>query len=157
MPIKPRRLSDFMGSAWRVSRQIKHADGTDATFSGQATWRAAPGGAIYEEVGTLCTGCAQVEAHQVHLWDGQLNVHFQDGRFFHAVPPRGGPVHHECPPDTYVGLYDFAAEDAFTLRWRVTGPRKDYTMLTNYCLLSCSNKAEFRQYSGGSNKVECSA
>ena len=30
MPIKPRRLSDFMGSAWRVSRQIKHADGTDA-------------------------------------------------------------------------------------------------------------------------------
>ncbi|SDX97392.1 DUF6314 family protein [Citreimonas salinaria] len=123
-----RRLADFIGS-WRLERQIRHGDGSVARFDGRAEWRAEGGGALCLETGTLTLpdGVA-VQAERRYLWDEALQVRFQDGRFFHAVPPLGGRVAHDCPPDRYEATYDFAEWPRWRCTWRVRGPRKDYAM-----------------------------
>ncbi|MBC7633475.1 DUF6314 family protein [Aeromicrobium sp.] len=54
-------------------------------------------------------------------------VTFEDGRDFHPWQP-GHAVEHRCAPDHYVGLVEAADGGAWRVTWRVTGPRKDYTM-----------------------------
>jgi hypothetical protein len=71
-------------------------------------------------------------AERRYLWSADLSVWFEDGRFFHNVPPHGGPTAHWCDPDQYDGQYDFADWPAFRVTWRVRGPRKDYRMETLY-------------------------
>lgn len=127
-----RSLADFAGR-WRLSREITHGDGSRATFEGVAEWRPDPRGLAYRESGTLTMeGGGAFHAERAYLWKPDLSVWFTDGRFFHQVPPRGGETGHWCDPDRYDGRYDFAGWPAFTVRWRVTGPRKSYRMLSRY-------------------------
>ena len=127
-----RRLEDFLG-VWRLDRQISHGDGTEARFVGRAEWRRAPGGALCHESGTLSLpdGTA-FQAERRYFWDTALRVHFEDGRFFHAVPPQGGVAAHDCPPDRYAARYAFDAWPEWRCTWRVSGPRKDYVMRGRY-------------------------
>lgn len=55
-------------------------------------------------------------------------MRFDDGRDFHPWTP-GEQVVHPCAPDTYRGLVT-GSPQRWTVRWEVTGPRKDYTMET---------------------------
>ena len=127
-----RVLQDFEG-VWTVSREIEHADGTRAVFEGHATFVPDAGGLAYEETGTLqMAGRPSLSATQRYRWDADLNVSFEDGRFFHTVPPEGGETAHWCDPDQYDGHYAFEDWPRFTVRWRVRGPRKDYSMETRY-------------------------
>lgn len=127
-----RRLADFIG-AWRLEREIRHADGTIARFDGRAEWRLEAPGALCVETGTLTLpeGMA-VQAERRYLWDADLQVRFADERFFHAVPPLGGVAAHDCPPDRYEATYDFADWPRWRCTWRVRGPRKDYVMHGRY-------------------------
>lgn len=63
---------------------------------------------------------------------GRWRVTFEDGRDFHSWT--GGAVEHLCGRDLYRGGVDVPPEPArsWELRWRVTGPDKDYTMQTRY-------------------------
>ena len=62
---------------------------------------------------------------------GGIDVAFGDGRPFHRVGPGAQAVAaHDCPPDDYRLRYDFGAWPLWSVRWRVTGPRKDYRALT---------------------------
>jgi len=74
---------------------------------------------------------------------GPWRVTFEDGRDFH--PWTAGAVEHLCNRDLYQGGVDVPEEQAVSsdlsrepsdlsweLRWRVTGPEKDYTMHTTY-------------------------
>ena len=127
-----RVLQDFVGS-WRVLRDIAHADGTHAVFEGHATFAPETDGLDYAETGLLrIAGGPALSAAQRYRWDADLNVYFEDGRFFHTVPPRGGDTAHWCDPDQYDGRYAFEEWPRFTVQWRVVGPRKDYTMTTRY-------------------------
>lgn len=125
-------LDDFAG-AWTLERTIQHADGTGACFTGCAVWRPDPNGLAYHETGemVLAEG-ARFMAERRYLWSADLSVWFEDGRFFHNVPPHGGPTAHWCDPDQYDGHYVFADWPAFRVTWRVRGPRKDYRMETLY-------------------------
>lgn len=126
------QLSDFLG-LWQVRREIRDADGSGARFSGTACWEMTGARALCSETGELQIGAGpSVRAERRYFWDQDLNVYFDDGRFFHEVPPRGGDVAHDCPPDTYRGRYDFSAWPAFELTWTVTGPRKDYRSVTRF-------------------------
>lgn len=128
-------LAALCAGPWDLHRSIAHADGTQATFTGKATWTMTGQGrrARCEEVGTLeIANSAPVTAHQTYIWDKDLNVYFQDGRFFHQVPRHGGPVLHDCPPDTYCGSYTFADATCFVVEWQVNGPRKSYLMHSRY-------------------------
>lgn len=118
----PARRLDWLQGQWRVLRAIRHADGTRARFTGHATWD----GARCVEAGTLHAHGAAMPARRETLWsveDGALVVRFADGRFFHAVA--AGWAGHACPPDRYRVRHAWFP-DRFAVRWRVTGPRKDY-------------------------------
>ena len=127
-----RQLADFCGR-WSVARDICHADGTLARFQGEAIWQWEEDRLNCVETGKLCiAGQDPFSARQEYLWYPDLGVHFADGRYFHHVPPQGGEVFHDCPPDRYEGAYDFTAWPEFRVSWSVTGPRKSYQMCSVY-------------------------
>ena len=127
-----RQLADFLGE-WRLSREIAQADGSVARFEGVARWVSrADGGADYSETGALITPQGRFAAERRYLWDGDLRVYFDDGRFFHAVPAGGGAAGHWCDPDQYDVTYDFSGWPEWTAVWRVRGPRKDYVMTSRF-------------------------
>jgi hypothetical protein len=132
MLTEPRQLSDFEGR-WRVSRRIRPREGPGARFEGHAEWTDAQAGLIYRETGTMTLeGQIPMQAERRYLWTPELAVHFDDGRFFHRVPPVGGATDHWCDPDTYRGRYEFDSWPFFRVTWQVTGPRKDYLSITEY-------------------------
>lgn len=127
-----RTLADFLGR-WEIAREITPADGPPAFFAGHAEWRAMSGGAAYVETGVLrLQGAPSMTAERRYVWKEDLSVWFEDGRAFHSVPPGGGQATHFCDPDTYLVAYDFAQWPAFTVRYDVGGPRKDYVMISRY-------------------------
>ena len=127
-----RVLSDFEGR-WSVARQIVHDEGPEAGFSGVAQWARAKGGMSYVEEGKLQVGTlTPMHAQRSYFWDEALNVWFDDGRFFHAVPVRGGETKHWCDPDSYHVVYNFENWPRFETVWSVTGPKKAYRMTTVY-------------------------
>lgn len=124
-----RVLSDFAGR-WTLSRRIVPAAGAPARFEGVALWA---GEGAYEERGLLTVqGQPPLQAERRYRWDADLNVFFEDGRFFHQVPPQGGATGHWCAPDQYDVVYDFAGWPRFEVRWQVRGPRKNYEMISHY-------------------------
>lgn len=127
-----RTLQDFVGR-WRLTRQIRHAGGAQAEFSGHAVWQPDPQGLVYREAGLLqMHGSQPMQAERRYLWREGLCVYFDDGRFFHQVPERGGGTEHWCDPDAYAVNYDFSDWPAFSTVWQVRGPRKDYEMCSQY-------------------------
>ena len=65
---------------------------------------------------------------------GTIDVLFDDGRFFHrfdAEDPAPG-ASHACAPDLYRVRYDFRRWPRWQAEWWVSGPRKDYRMVSAY-------------------------
>jgi hypothetical protein len=126
------RLAALEGR-WSVRRAIRHADGARARFRGVAEWAPAGAGLRCEERGRLEQGGAAFEAARVTLWAveaGRLTIRLADGRPFCAVTE--GWARHDCAPDVYLMRHGFACWPCWTLRWRVTGPRKDWRALSVY-------------------------
>lgn len=130
-----RVLADFAGT-WSIARSIVPASGPRATFEGTARWAPGADGLDYVEQGVLrMEGAAPMQAERRYRWSADLSVYFDDGRFFHTVPARGGQTTHFCDPDTYSGSYDFADWPRFSVHWDVQGPRKDYRMTSVFTRL----------------------
>ncbi len=126
------RLTALIGT-WRTLRVIHHAGGGTARFEGVTRWH--PDGVTLrcEERGRLMQGGTIFDARRNTLWHATpdaILVSYADGRPFHAID--GPMAHHDCPPDSYVLRYDWANWPRWTVRWHVTGPRKDYRALTRY-------------------------
>ena len=130
-------LQEFEG-LWRLERRISDALGPDAVFSGTARFTPDGQGLILDEAGRLdLAGQGAFQAERRYLWrpDGAgVAVFFADGRDFHRFDPGQGAAvaDHWCDPDTYKVRYDFSLWPRWQAEWRVTGPRKDYTMLSVY-------------------------
>jgi len=77
-------------------------------------------------------GQVPMTAVRRYIWQPDLTVWFDDGRFFHQVPGRGGQTQHWCDPDMYKVAYDFTHWPQFQVTWEVSGPRKDYRMVSQY-------------------------
>ncbi|HMQ92428.1 MAG TPA: DUF6314 family protein [Amaricoccus sp.] len=132
-------LSAFTGT-WRIERRIEDfRAGRTGPLTGTARFDPLPDGLRYLETGTLSfAGTAPIQASRRYLWRdggaGTIDVFFDDGRFFHrfdAEAPAPAAAH-DCPPDRYRVRYDFRGWPRWEAEWRVTGPRKDYAMLTSY-------------------------
>ncbi len=127
-----RILSDFKG-CWRLERQITHAHQPPARFLGTATWSPVQTGLSYHETGELSIpNHPPLRAERRFDWHEDLSVWFDDGRFFHKVPPMGGQTGHWCDPDQYDVRYDFSRWPMFRVTWQVKGPAKDYRMSSTY-------------------------
>lgn len=94
----------------------------------------------YDERGTLEQGgAADLPFTQTHKYTHTLtrpavaDVAFRDGRFFHSLDLSAGTcaVVHACDPDTYRGTVTALSPTALRFVWRVTGPRKDFTITTD--------------------------
>ncbi|MCR8546323.1 DUF6314 family protein [Salipiger sp. P9] len=132
-------LEAFFGE-WRLEREIRQGDGGDGRFEGVARWLPEGEGALYVEEGALLLPSGRFAAERRYRWDRDLRVFFEDGRFFHQVPAEGGPAGHWCDPDQYDVEYGFGDWPVWWARWRVTGPRKDYVMLSRYARLTAAKR-----------------
>ncbi len=130
-------LKDFAGR-WRLDRRIRDAQGDrEGRFRGDALFRPEGATLFYRERGELTLDGREMAAEQSHVWRQEGNricVVFADGRPFHTfelgvLTPEG---RHVCAPDLYRVLYDFGAWPEWRSEWRVSGPRKDYTLTTRY-------------------------
>lgn len=129
-------LRDLAGQ-WILERWIDdRRAGLAGRLSGTCVWRPDAPGLVQEETGVLHYGDAPpIRAERRYLWrtsgDG-LAVFFEDGRPFHTIGPGRLSDRHDCPPDTYEVTYLFDGSRAFSTTWRVTGPRKDQLIHSNY-------------------------
>ena len=131
-------LQSFQGE-WTLSRTIQDT-GTAGTgrFDGTARFSADAHGLLYREEGQLVLpGQGAFTAVRHYLWrqDGPLiTVNFDDGRPFHQFDPAAPTPNatHLCINDTYRVAYDFGDWPRWTARWNITGPRKDYAMVSCY-------------------------
>lgn len=127
-----RALTDFIGT-WSITRRIVLAGMPDAHFSGSGTWTADKAGAMYHEAGKLqIAGQPAMHSERKYRWAHDLSVYFDDGRFFHHVPSEGGDTEHWCDPDQYHVRYHFEDWPVWRVEWQVQGPKKDYTMTSDY-------------------------
>ncbi|GIT90419.1 hypothetical protein JANAI62_00990 [Jannaschia pagri] len=129
------RLAALLGT-WSVVRVLRPVGGDWIRFQGTAVWTREGSALRSVEVGQMQQGGAGFEARRETLWqvrgDG-VEVRFGDGRPFHWIGPGArATCQHDCPPDDYQLAYDFGQWPRWSMRWRVRGPRKDYTALTRY-------------------------
>ena len=131
-----RVLADFEGT-WALVREIVHDDGTRARATGRVAFTRESDDLSYCESGQMIIGqAAPLTFERRYVWGADLGVYFDDGRFFHHVPPMGGRAHHFCDPDTYDVTYDFSDWPRWTAHWQVSGPRKGYEMVTRFSPVS---------------------
>ena len=120
--------------AWALSRVIEdRLAGVQHTVDGTLLLSAeSPTRLRWTETGRWHQEGGDVDVRRelwlVHVDEAGWWVRFADGRDFHRWMP-GEQVVHPCAPDTYCGVVAGSPE-RWTVRWDVTGPRKDYTMRT---------------------------
>ena len=133
-----RKLSDFKGR-WRMTRRIEQAEaGGTGVFDGVAVFTFVNAALAYEEAGELrLPAQSGMAATRRYLWraagDG-VDVCFEDGSDFHHINlhEQVATAWHECHPDRYEVSYNFTHWPDWRAIWRVVGPAKDYTMITDY-------------------------
>lgn len=132
------RFTDFQGE-WRIEREIVEAGGATHRLTGTAQFSPDPEGLLYREDGVLVTDTgASFAASRVYHWrevsGGRVQVLFEDGRDFHTFDLTNScpEDQHWCDPDQYRVSYDFSAWPNWQSVWTVSGPRKDYRMVTRY-------------------------
>ncbi|MFD0609611.1 DUF6314 family protein [Bradyrhizobium sp. GCM10027634] len=128
--------------SWSFDRLIEG----QGSMQGLATFTpSGPDGLAYREQGRLklLTG-TELEAEREYVFHGHgrgFDVFFKEAppRLFHTVElvasddgALNGSADHLCGFDRYQSTYTFRPEGSFVIRHAVSGPRKDYTMVTTY-------------------------
>jgi len=132
--------------SWSLDRVIEG----QATMQGIATFTPLDGGRLaYREQGSLkLANGTIVQAEREYVFSGSdrgFKVFFKEDppRLFHEISLSAssggglsGHARHLCLPDEYQSAYTFMLDGTFVVRHVVSGPRKDYTMMTTYTRLS---------------------
>jgi hypothetical protein len=132
-------LERFKG-LWRLDRRIvDQRNNQSGVFQGEAKLTASTNGLDYLEKGLLSFGTAPpMPSVRSYEWRGidneRIAVHFQDGRYFHTFCACNTQerAEHVCDPDRYVVDYEFLSPTYWTQAWNVTGPRKNYRMISEF-------------------------
>ncbi|MCY1125446.1 DUF6314 family protein [Frigidibacter sp. RF13] len=132
------QLADFEGP-WRIEREIEDSlGGKPGRFSGTAVFSADGALLRYRETGLLTYGDASpLHATREYIWsaDGAgIVVTHGDGQPFHRFDTADltPEADHHCAPDLYHVRYDFTRWPDWRAEWAVSGPRKDYRMVSRY-------------------------
>lgn len=123
-----------MLGVWSMARTIDDRHGDEqSTVDGTSELVLEDDGRIrWSERGTLHRRAGDIPVSRTLFLEPREDgwwVTFDDGRDFHPWRP-GEKVVHPCSPDTYTGSVDIIGPDTWTVRWQVSGPAKDYTMVT---------------------------
>jgi uncharacterized protein DUF6314 len=148
----------FLCGTWRVERRLAdHRSGSAGWFRGTARFEpprredppdnskrraGEPDGVAgedelaYREEGELAFGEHRGPACRSLIYrrrpDGTADVLFADGREFYRLDPRPGrwQARHPCGRDEYVLYGRVLSPGVFEERWQVSGPDKDYEIMT---------------------------
>lgn len=137
----PDDLAAFAGR-WSLIRRIRDlSGGPDGAMEGEATFAPDGAGLIYRETGLLRLAKMEpIRAERSYLWrqgqPGMVEVLFTDGQPFHMFRIDMPRAEHFCDPDTYRVAYDFNRWPVWRAVWRVTGPKKNYEMTTDFAPLA---------------------
>lgn len=133
----PPDVHAFAG-VWSLDRLIDdRLTARQGRFVGEAHITRQTAGYYYDESGVLSfPGQSPMQATRRYLWrpEGQtIAVSFEDGRFFHdfSIANAAPEARHDCAPDLYLVRYDYSWP-AWCATWTVSGPRKDYKMVSKY-------------------------
>ncbi len=136
------RLRCYLNHDWHFKRRIiHHSSNQIATIDGVVSWEKVSGvdaeqTLLYREHGVIQLASYKGKATQTYRYefpsDAIAEVYFSDGRFFYTLNLTSThcDIHHLCGADTYEGQFDVISKTEHHQRWRVTGPRKDYTSHT---------------------------
>ncbi|AEA99385.1 DUF6314 family protein [Alteromonas mediterranea] len=133
-------LDDFAGR-WHLRRKIIQQNGDTFSFVGTAAfcWEPAwekPTLNYYEQGEVTAPNGNIMPAERRYFWQqsqhGVFDVLFDDERYFHTFSASNPNAEHLCGDDNYVVHYDFAKLPVWRSTWQVKGPRKDYTMISEY-------------------------
>lgn len=130
------QLNDFIGK-WRLDRVIEDRLASQrGRFEGHARFTLLGQALKYREEGQLRLGSGPaMAAFRDYVWrdeGGRIAVDYGDGRVFHSFDPAEPVARHICTPDDYRVRYDFSRWPDWQAEWTVSGPRKDYTMISRY-------------------------
>lgn len=132
-------LRAFLAGRWRVVRLIEdRRAGQRGRLDGLALWAPAAGALAYREDGVLRLAGFEGPANRRYRYEfpapARAEVRFEDGAPFHVLDLSGGAwrARHRCSADLYEGRFRAEGPCAWEARWRVTGPRKDYALVTRY-------------------------
>ncbi|WFU82412.1 DUF6314 family protein [Bradyrhizobium sp. CIAT3101] len=143
---------DAWDDASQVMTRLAGRWSFDRVIAGQGSMRGlatfTPLGAerlAYREQGRLrLQNGTELEAEREYVFRGRdrgFEVFFKETppRLFHAIElaasdggALNGSAGHLCNLDNYQSTYTFLADGGFVIRHVVSGPRKDYTMITTY-------------------------
>ena len=131
--------ADFLG-VWQLNRHIDDRHGhQQGLFQGRAIFHEnGPDQLDYIEEGQIQFGSGPVltanRRYQWHFMDTHIEVRFENGDAFHSFVAAGQAdgTEHPCGDDHYTVRYDFKNWPQWQATWQVTGPRKDYTSITQY-------------------------
>jgi hypothetical protein len=142
-------LRAFLTGAWRISRTVRDSrSGQGGGFDGTAIFAPLPdGGLLLTESGTMrlggYTGPAE-QAYRYHFPDGpgRAEVFRHDGTPFHVLDLAAGSAEavHHCGADLYQGTFRVLGHDEWIVEWAVSGPRKDYHMVTRHYRVSAGEE-----------------
>lgn len=132
----PTQLSDFEGG-WQLSRNIVQRNGDTYTFKGEAKFVRRHLILLYQEDGLVSAPNGHVmPAQRQYIWQqsspSKFDMLFDDGRYFHSFSADEPCAKHVCGDDLYRVNYHFSKWPAWSSKWQVKGPRKDYEMLSYY-------------------------
>ena len=134
-------LRAFLTGTWRIARTVKDArSGQDGGFDGTAVFAPLPdGGLLLTESGTMWLGGYAGPAEQTYRYafpvdPGRAEVFRHDGTPFHDLDLTAGSAEaiHHCGADLYRGSFRVEGDDEWIAEWSVSGPRKDYHMVTRH-------------------------
>ena len=132
-------LHIYLKGSWSILRLIEDRRlGLEGTLLGKASFGEHDQGLHYREAGRMRLGAYSGRANQTYLYrfpgDGLIEVHFADGRFFHALDLTGGvaEAEHLCARDRYRTRVELLTRSRWKSRWRVRGPAKDLLLTTWY-------------------------
>lgn len=135
----PQRLFIGLPGQWALSRVLSSGE----HMTGTAHFRHLdPALLHYREDGLLIVAGGNAlpvyREYYYRLEHDQIRVCFAEHnnhRTLHILrfaPGRLTTDVHQCGSDTYIGHYNFSADDRFAISMEVAGPHKNYTILTTY-------------------------
>lgn len=132
-------LRGFLTGRWRIARIVRDRRlGLTGSFRGICVFTPDGMALRYSETGELRfsdhRGPTEQSYDLVFRDDGHAEMRFRDGRFFHDLDLSAGhaDVVHLCGADTYRGRFEVVDDRAWRSYWRVSGPRKDQLIASQY-------------------------
>jgi hypothetical protein len=154
----PLDLPQQFAGRWQLKRRIMDRRLMQAgAMTGHVSIQPCKDGSLHwQEHGLLRFGGHEGEASRTYRLrqavDGGLAFDFEDERPFFAVPTgeKRWRFSHLCAPDRYEGRWFLKHADELWLSWWITGPRKDYRMISRY---SRANSADSKASKQSLDKV----